>query len=143
MAPAGADAAVFQESLSPIVYAPHDSDATLRAHAGASAQSSLPLETRDGRRRTPRKSLIVVLPDNHIVSPDDVSAHLPEEETAEEMDVILACAGQPTSLGPLQRRIRALQILLAPAGTSGEDLREMAMSQAPGDIITLLSGTPT
>ena len=30
--------------------------------------------------------------------------------------------------------------LLAPAGTSAEDLRELAMKQAPGDIVTLLSG---
>ena len=32
------------------------------------------------------------------------------------------------------------QFLLAPAGTSTEDLRELAMKQAPGDIVSLLNG---
>ena len=96
----------------------------------------------NGPRRTPRKSLIVVLPENHVVSPDLVAERLSGERDSDEVDVILACAGQPSSIAALQRRVRALQVLLAPAGTSGEDLRELAMNQAPGDIVTLLSGTP-
>jgi hypothetical protein len=40
----------------------------------------------------------------------------------------------------LQRSVRDAQFLLAPAGTSTEDLRELAMRQVPGDIVTLLSG---
>jgi hypothetical protein len=56
------------------------------------------------------------------------------------MDVVVACAGQPTNLSALQRTIGAAQFLLAPAGTSTEDLRALAMRQAPGDIVTLLSG---
>jgi hypothetical protein len=95
-----------------------------------------------GPRRTPRKSLIVVLPDNHVVSPDLVTERLLAERGNEDVDVILACAGQPVSIAALQRRVRDLQVLLAPAGTSTEDLRELAMKQAPGDIVTLLSGTP-
>jgi hypothetical protein len=95
-----------------------------------------------GLRRTPRKSLIVVLPDNHVVSSDLVTERLLAEDDCEEMDVILACAGQPISIAALQRRVRDLQVLLAPAGTSAEDLRELAMKQAPGDIVTLLSGSP-
>lgn len=93
-------------------------------------------------RRTPRKSVIVVVPDNHVVSPDLVSARLPIESDGDEVDVILACAGQPTSLAAIRRRVRDIQVLLAPAGTSSEELRELAMSQAAGDIVTLLSGTP-
>ena len=93
-------------------------------------------------RRTPRKSLIVVLPDNHVVSPDLVTDRLLAERDNEDVDVILACAGQPVSIAALQRRVRDLQVLLAPAGTSTEDLRELAMKQALGDIVTLLSGTP-
>jgi len=95
-----------------------------------------------GPRRTPRKSLIVVLPDNHVVSPALVTERLLAERGNEDVDVILACAGQPVSIAALQRRVRDLQVLLAPAGTSTEDLRELAMKQAPGDIVTLLSGTP-
>ena len=95
-----------------------------------------------GPRRTPRKSLIVVLPENHVVSPEMVTDRLPAEGDAELVDVILACAGQPHSIAALQRRVRDIQVLLAPAGTSTEDLRELAMNQAPGDIVTLMCGTP-
>jgi hypothetical protein len=83
--------------------------------------------------------MIVVLPDNHAVSAADL-ARMPAQD-GEAVDVIVACAGQPGSLTPLQRQVRDLQVLLAPAGTSGEDLRELAMRQAPGDVVTLLCGT--
>jgi hypothetical protein len=91
------------------------------------------------RRRTPRSSLIVVLPDNHVVSPDVLAERL-TSDAGESMHVIVACAGQPTNLGALQRRIRDAQFLLAPAGTSTEDLRELAMRQTPADVVSLLSG---
>jgi len=91
------------------------------------------------RRPTPRTSLIVVLPDNHVVSPDRLAERLPPEG-AENVDIIVACAGQPVNLADLQRRVRDAQFLLAPAGTSTEDLRELAMKQAPGDIVSLLNG---
>lgn len=91
------------------------------------------------QRRTPRTSLIVVLPDNHVVSPDRLADRLPVDG-AESIDVIVACAGQPVNLGALQRRVRGAQFLLAPAGTSTEDLRELAMKQASGDIVSLLNG---
>ncbi|HKR09493.1 MAG TPA: hypothetical protein VJS39_09910 [Gemmatimonadaceae bacterium] len=91
-------------------------------------------------RRTPRKSLIVVVPENHHVPTDTVTERLGNTE-AEEVDVILACAGQPTGIGSLQRKVRDLQVLLAPAGTSDEDLRELAMHLATGDIVTLLNGS--
>jgi hypothetical protein len=76
------------------------------------------------------------------VSPDLVTDRLPAEGDDEIVDVILACAGQPLSIAALQRKVRDLQVLLAPAGTSTEDLRELAMKQAPGDIVSLLTGTP-
>ena len=76
-----------------------------------------------------------------MVPADAVTRHLSATGDAEAVDVILACAGQPSGIGALQRRVRDLQVLLAPAGTSREDLRELAMTQAPGDIVTLLNGT--
>jgi len=91
------------------------------------------------QRRTPRTSLIVVLPANHVISPDRLAERLPAEG-AEDVDIIVACAGQPVNLADLQRRVRDAQFLLAPAGTSTEDLRELAMKQAPGDIVSLLNG---
>jgi len=90
-------------------------------------------------RRTPRVSLIVVLPENHVLSPDRL-AHGLRAHGNQDIDVIVACAGQPTNLSALQRSVGDAQFLLAPAGTTTEDLRELAMRQVPGDIVTLLSG---
>lgn len=92
-----------------------------------------------GPRRTPRISLIVVLPDNHVLSADKLAQRLPVGGE-HEVDIIVACAGQPADLGSLHRTARGAQFLLAPAGTTEEELREIAMTQAPGDIVTLLSG---
>jgi hypothetical protein len=129
MSSAGVDAILFEDSLSSPTMAPKAAIATR-------------FSTPTGPRRTPRKSLIVVLPENHVVSPEMVTDRLPTEADADLVDVILACAGQPHSLAALQRRVRDIQVLLAPAGTSTEDLRELAMNQAPGDIVTLMCGTP-
>jgi hypothetical protein len=143
MSRAGVDSVIFQESLSPSIAIPsHDSLQSAAPNHATIVTANVPNERRDGPRRTPRKSLIVVLPENHVVSPDLVTARLSEGGSADDTDVILACAGQPTSIAALQRRVRDLQILLAPAGTTGEDLRELAMNQAPGDIITLMGGIP-
>jgi hypothetical protein len=106
----------------------------------ASVRFPAMVDRRMGPRRSPRKSLIVVLPDNHVVSPDTVVERMPQTEENDLVEVIVACAGQPSSLAALKRRVRDLQVLLAPAGTSPADLRELAMRQAPGDIVTLLSG---
>ncbi|HJP58875.1 MAG TPA: hypothetical protein VJ865_02710 [Gemmatimonadaceae bacterium] len=97
------------------------------------------LSQNGARRVTPRSSLIVVLPENHAISPDGLAQHLPRGGSR-DIDVIVACAGQPVNLHSLQRTVADAQFLLAPAGTSMEDLRELAMQQAPGDIVTLVSG---
>jgi hypothetical protein len=73
------------------------------------------------------------------VSPSGLAERLPISYER-DVDVIVACAGQPMNLQALQRTVVDAQFLLAPAGTSMEDLRELAMRQAPGDIVTLLSG---
>lgn len=93
-----------------------------------------------GPRRTPRRSLIVALPENHFVAPERVVEHLTDAGDQDIVDVIVACAGPSSSLAALQRRVRDIQVLLAPAGTSVGDLRELAMKQSPGDIVTLVSG---
>lgn len=90
-------------------------------------------------RRTPRVSVVVVLSENHSVSPDVLMSRL-RARGDQQVDVLVACAGQPANLSALQRCVGDAQFLLAPAGTSAEDLREMAMSKASGDIVTLLSG---
>ena len=141
MSSAGVDAVLFEDPPSPPSV--EDRDASAQSVAGHRfAATTAPFEAPRGPRRTPRKSLIVVLPENHVVSPDLVSDRLPADSSDDVVDVILACAGPPVGITALQRRVRGLQILLAPAGTSTEDLRELAMSQAPGDIVTLLSGSP-
>ena len=90
-------------------------------------------------RQTPRRTVIVVLPDNHAIPVERLADRLPRAEE-EAVDVILACAGEPVNLGALARRIRDYRILLAPAGTSKEDLRELAVRQTHGDVVTLLTG---
>ena len=138
----GADAVLVQESLSSVGFA---TDYYPRPSLATYAERSLPVERQielPKARPTPRKSLIVVLPENHGIASDAVCAQLEAEPDPTQVDVILACAGQSTSIGALQRKVRDLQILLAPAGTTPEDLRELAMNQAPGDIVTLLNGTP-
>lgn len=90
-------------------------------------------------RRTPRISLIVVLPENHVVSPDHLAQGL-RAHGDQDVDVLVACVGQPANLSALQRSVRGAQFLLVPLGTTTEDLRQLAMQQAPGDIVTLVSG---
>ena len=90
------------------------------------------------QRRTPRHSIIVVLPEDHVVSPDRLEGL--RQGLDQDVDVLVACAGQPTNLNALQKSVRDAQFLLAPAGTSTETLRELAIKQATGDIIRLLSG---
>lgn len=91
-------------------------------------------------RRTPRKSLIVVIPENHIVPHELVDEGMPATGDEEAVHVIVACAGRPANLAALQRKVRDVQVLLVPPGTSTETLREIAIKQAPGDIVTLRSG---
>jgi len=95
-----------------------------------------------GPRRTPRRSVIVVLTENDTVAADLIDERLPSESDADHVDVIVACAGQPSGVGLLASRLRDVQVVLAPAGTSGEDLRQLAIQHAAGDIITLVSGVP-
>jgi hypothetical protein len=92
-------------------------------------------------RRTARVSVIVVLPENHVVSPDRLAEGL-RAHGDQQVDVVIACAGEPANLAAARQRFGDAQFLLAPAGTTTEDLRELAMRQAPGDIVTLLSGNP-
>jgi hypothetical protein len=143
MSRAEVEVTLVQSSLSAPIFVAADA----LQHSSASPNDRLvpAIANRQGQsgpRRTPRKSLIVVLPENHVVSPDLVAVRLPAGGDDEEMDVILVCAGQSTSIDALQRQIRDLRVLQAPAGTSTEDLREFGMRQAPGDIVTLLCGTP-
>lgn len=89
-------------------------------------------------RTSPRRSVVLVLSESRSISPD-LLVHGLRIRGEEQVDVLVACAGQPADLSALQRCVGDAQFLLAPAGTSVEDLREMAMAQAPGDIVTLMT----
>ena len=94
----------------------------------------------NGPRRTPRVSLILVIPDDQAVEPERLAFRL-GPALNDEIDVmVVACAGRPSNLEELKRTARNARFLVAPAGTSAEDLRELAMEQTPGDIVTLLNG---
>ena len=89
-------------------------------------------------RMLPRRSVVLVLSESRSISPDFLVDGI-RFRRDEQVDVLVACAGQPADLSALQRCVGDAQFLLAPAGTSLEDLREMAMAQAPGDIVTLVT----
>jgi hypothetical protein len=138
----GADAILVEDSLTlgagTASYYPRPSlAADLEQPVGLAVQPD-----RSRPRHTPRRALVVILPENHSIASDAVCAHLAAEQEPRQVDVILACTGHSSSLAALQRRVHDIQVLLAPAGTSTEDLRELAMNQVPGDIVTLLNGTP-
>lgn len=87
---------------------------------------------------TPRKSLIVVLVDEENNLPEEFTRHL-RTTGGEGIQVIVACAGPTHDLALLQHTVGDAQYLIAPPGTNAEDLRELAMTQAAGDIVTVLS----
>lgn len=91
-------------------------------------------------RRTPRVSLIVVLPEGHDLGASELAGRLPPR--GEGSEVIIACAGRPANLHAIQRAVSDAQFLFAPTGTCAGDLRELAMHLASGDIVTLVSGKP-
>jgi hypothetical protein len=91
------------------------------------------------RRKTPRVSLIFLLLDGQVMEPKRLAGRMSPQRD-EGMDVIVACAGQPGNLDVLRRTARHARFYLAPADTSEEDLRELAIKQTGGDIVTLLRG---
>jgi hypothetical protein len=53
--------------------------------------------------------------------------------------VIIVCAGEPANLPELEMFAPGAKFIIAASGTSPEDLREVAMRRASGDIVTLVS----
>jgi hypothetical protein len=84
-------------------------------------------------------SVIVVLPEDEFLEPEHFSIES-ISPTAGEVEVTIACAGEPSNLDVLKRKVRNARFLMAPSGTSREELRELAMEQTPGDIVTLVDG---
>ena len=124
----------------PVSRQSHDRTDAAIADYGVAAPTGLCADTSPAPRRTPRVSVVVVLPENHTVSPERLLEGV-RANGGREVDVLIACAGQPTNLSALQRCVGEAQFLLAPAGTSTADLRELAMAHAPGDIVTLVGGS--
>ena len=89
------------------------------------------------RRRTPRKSVVIVLPSD-LPMPTRLADDLPGT-SSDVNDIIVASAGEPAYLTTLRKSLRDAEFLVAPAGTSAEDLRELAMSRATGDIVKLVT----
>ena len=93
---------------------------------------------RAAARKNPRVSAVVVLTESNVVSSEGLLSGI-RSRVGEDADVVVACAGYLANLPTLQRCVRDALFLIAPEGTSSEDLREMAMAQARGDIVTLMS----
>jgi hypothetical protein len=143
MSPEAADSLLFQDETS----VPTMTYDAIRGYPFAMQRHRQHSPTENGEvargpRRTPRRSIVVVLPENHVLAPEVVTDSLATGGDNEAVDVIVACAGQPLNIAALKRKVRDLQVLLAPAGTGTEELRELAIHEAPGDIVTLLSGIP-
>lgn len=90
------------------------------------------------RRQSPRRSVIIVLADDSAFSEDALPFNA--LSSAGDVDVTVACAGNLSVVGTLRERARDVRVLIGPAGMTGEDLREFAMGQVAGDIVTLLDG---
>jgi hypothetical protein len=90
------------------------------------------------RRKNPRVSAVVVLTESNVVSSEGLLSGV-RSRVGDDADVVIVCAGYLANLPTLQRCMRDALFLIAPEGTSSEDLREMAMAQARGDIVTLMS----
>jgi hypothetical protein len=101
--------------------------------AASGAEDSQPSVPRFERRRTPRQSVIVVLSEEDEFSPDRLAVHVPVVGA----DVTVACVGEPANIGAWRDAASDVRILVAPAGTSRSELREFAISQVAGDIVTL------
>lgn len=129
-------------SSSPLTSGPLDASPSILAGANAGVAHVTPatraFDRRFDRRRTPRQSVIVVISEDDALFPERLAQRVPP--FSPDVDVIVACAGELTNLGAL-RREGDVRFLVAPAGMSAEDLRELAMSHAPGDIVTLVSGS--
>ena len=93
-------------------------------------------------QRAPLKSLIIAIPAAHSIELDRITAQMPDDPNG-AVEVIVACAGQPADLPAIHTHLTNAQFLLAPLGTSAEELRVLAISQAVGDIVTFVSGVPT
>lgn len=126
----------------------HDTAARNSGSHDAPARSSGPHDAprRSGPtprpRHLPRESLIVAIPAHHEIAMDRVAERKPRI-SGETLDVIVACAGQPThtTVTAVHARLRTAQFMLAPAETTEGDLRALAMSQATGDVVTLVGHT--
>lgn len=104
------------------------------AHTVSTSSARLPRPA-----SAPRMSVIVLLSNSEAVSPERLAERVAAVHDGHG-NVIVACAGRPANLPALQRTVENVEFLLAPPGTSSEDLRELAMRRAPGDIVRLLDG---
>ena len=98
---------------------------------------AMPTTRTPERRARPRRSLVLVLPGGQPVSSERLAERL-RGFGDDASNVIVACAGTPGDLGALEAVASNAQFLLAPAETTAEELRELAIQFAPGDLVTLL-----
>lgn len=91
--------------------------------------------------KRPRVSLIFLFLEGQSMDPETLARRL-ASSAHDDADILIACAGTPSDLDALRRTARDANFYIAPAGTSEEDLRELAINQTASDIVTLLGGHP-
>ena len=87
-------------------------------------------------RHRPKCSLVVVVPEHQPIEPETLAYQLSKRGDDE---VVVVCAGSPENLNALRRSAGDAEFLVAPSGTTTEDLRALGMGRASGDIVTLLN----
>lgn len=94
-------------------------------------------------QKLPSRTVIVVLPANHSVPFERIAVRA-VHDGGQELEMIVACAGQPAhaTVTAIHARLPTAQFLLAPAQMGALDLRALAIARATGDIVTIIDGIP-
>lgn len=90
-------------------------------------------------RSEPTVSIVVIVGDDTAVPTDRLIQRLPRA-VDREVDLVVAFAGVPADAAVIKRARRDARVVLAPPGTSTQELRALAMREAGGDIVTLING---
>lgn len=107
--------------------------------SGGARAAADPSRFRRGPSLRPGVSTVVVVADQRPLPIDQLALRLPRVD-ADGATLVVAMAAEAAEGNRLRQLRRDASVIVAPLGTSMEDLRGLAMREAPGDIVTLLDG---
>lgn len=106
---------------------------------GGARGAADPARLRRGPSLRPGVSTVVVVADQRPLPIDQLALRLPRVD-ADGATLVVAMAAEASEANRLRQLRRDASVIVAPLGTSMEDLRGLAMREAPGDIVTMLDG---